>query len=253
VPTLIETFSEADILQPVQAPGDARQDAVAWGPSLTVRAGAAVGIKTSDKLAYPYDADLTNGRELCVGFSMYAFTTDADGKVYYAETAAAGVRGGPWNTSPIWKGGIFDPEDLFTDPSPVAQVDTFTPGGTIEVGDIFTLTATGKDGHTAAVSFTATATTAANVAAGLVAAWNASTDPLHTGITATGTVTVILTADNAGTAFTVTGTTTESDGSAADAQTFSRAATTANAGRSFTDILSDMNGRVLQNGYIYIP
>lgn len=112
----------------------------------------------------------------------------------------------------------------------VAQVDTFTPGGTIEAGDIFTLTITGADGSVESITFAATATTAANVAAGLVALWNLQTGPLMSAITASGTVTVILTADTAGAAFEVVGTTTEANGDAADDQTFVRVATTANSG-----------------------
>lgn len=114
----------------------------------------------------------------------------------------------------------------------VAQVDTFTPGGTIEIGDVFILTATGENGDTASVQFVATAATAANVAAGLVIAWNASTDPLMTPITASGTDTVVLTADVAGVPFNVAATTTEDGGGAADDQTFTRSATTANKGYS---------------------
>jgi len=127
----------------------------------------------------------------------------------------------------------------------VAQVDTFTPGGTIEIGDVFILTVTGENGDTAVVSFVATATTAANVAAGLVAAWNASTHYLCTTITASGTVTVILTADTAGVPFSVVGTTTETGGGAADDQTFVRVATTANVGSSDFNTLTnwvDANG-----------
>ena len=112
----------------------------------------------------------------------------------------------------------------------VAQVDTFTPGGTIEATDVFTLTVTGENGTTASVSFIATDTSAATTSAGLIAAWNASTNPLCTGITASGTSTVILTADVAGVPFSVAGTTTESGGGAADAQTFTRVATTAKRG-----------------------
>jgi hypothetical protein len=113
----------------------------------------------------------------------------------------------------------------------VAQVDTFTPGGTIESGDVFILTVAGERGETTAITFIATATTVANVAAGLMAAWNASTNPLCTGITATGGVTaVVLTADTAGVPFYVVGTTTETGGGAADDQTFVKTATTANSG-----------------------
>ena len=112
----------------------------------------------------------------------------------------------------------------------VAQVDTFTPGGTIEIGDIFILTSTGWDGVIEVVTFTATDTTPANVSVGLIAAWNASTSSACIDVTASGTVTVILTADTAGVAFSVVGTTTEAGGGAADDQTFSRAATTKNEG-----------------------
>jgi hypothetical protein len=111
----------------------------------------------------------------------------------------------------------------------VAQVDTFTPGGTIETGDVFILTVTGENGDTTTVTF-ANGNSAATIAAGLVAAWNASTHYLCTGITASGTATVILTADVAGVPFNVVGTTTEAGGGAADDQTFTRAATLANSG-----------------------
>jgi hypothetical protein len=110
----------------------------------------------------------------------------------------------------------------------VAQVDRFTPA-TVQIGDIFTLTATGEDGSTAAVTFTATVATVANVTAGLVAAWNASTNPLHTPITAAdATTSMTLTADTAGVPFSVAATTT--DGGGANTQTLTRAAVTVNVG-----------------------
>ena len=251
--TLLETFS-TDILTPVQEPGDARQDAVAFGPSLTIRAGQSVAIKTADKKAYAFASGGADGTESWKGFSMYGFRTDASGKVYFGDTATASYRTVPESTAPIWKSGIFDPMDITTDATLVAQVDTFTPGGTIEIGDIFTLTLTATDATTHAVSYTAAAATAADVAAGLVAAWNASDDEYISRITASGTVTVILTADNPGEAFSVAGTTTESDGAAADAQTFTRAATTANAGRELAEILAACPGaRILHNGFLLIP
>jgi YD repeat-containing protein len=86
----------------------------------------------------------------------------------------------------------------------VSQVDTFTPSN-VEVGDVFTLTAVSADGETwASVSYTATAATGANVVSGLVAAWNASTDALHTPVTAasaSGGSALTLTGDVANTAF----------------------------------------------------
>jgi hypothetical protein len=109
----------------------------------------------------------------------------------------------------------------------VPQVDRFTPA-TVEIGDIFTLTAT--DGvASAAVSFTATAATVANVTAGLTAAWNASGNALHTPITAADvTTSMTLTADTAGVPFSVAPSTT--DGGGANTQTLTRTVVTANSG-----------------------
>lgn len=110
----------------------------------------------------------------------------------------------------------------------VAQVDRFTPAN-VEVDDVFTLTVTGQDGATNAVSFTATATTVANVTAGLTAAWNASTHRLCTPITAAdATTSMTLTADTAGQPFSVASTTT--DGGGSNTQTLTRLAVTASAG-----------------------
>ncbi len=113
----------------------------------------------------------------------------------------------------------------------VFQEDSLTVGGVVEVGDEFRITVTGLDGRTHVVEFIATAATVTNVVAGLEAAWNADTDPLCVAVTATDADPVVtLTADVAGIAFSVTVETTESGGGAADAQTFVRAAVTANAG-----------------------
>lgn len=113
----------------------------------------------------------------------------------------------------------------------VAQVDNLTPGGTIEVGDKFIVTLTAEDGTTQSLTYAATGTTVASVCAGLVAAFNASTQSLFTAITASDQTThVRLTADSAGVPFYCTASTTESDDSPADAQTFVRAASTACAG-----------------------
>lgn len=132
----------------------------------------------------------------------------------------------------IWIGGA----------AAVAQVDTFTPAN-VEIGDVFTLTATGEDGSTNAVSFTATAATVANVTAGLVAAWNASTHPLATPVTAAdATTAVTLTADVAGVPFYVASSAT--NGGAANTQTLTRAATTASQGPRDWNTVANWAGRV---------
>jgi hypothetical protein len=107
----------------------------------------------------------------------------------------------------------------------VAQVDTFTPAS-VGIGDTFTLTTTGFDGSSNEITYTAVDTSATTVSGALIILWNDATSSLQAGITATGTATVILTADAAGTAFQVAS--SASGGSA----TFVRAATAGNGGPS---------------------
>lgn len=128
----------------------------------------------------------------------------------------------------------------------VAQVDTFTPAN-VEIGDIFTLTITGGNGRIVAISFTATATTIANVTAGLAAAWTASNDALCTAITATDNETdLTLTAVTAGNAFSVVATAT--NGGSNDDQTLSRAATTASSGPKHFDAAGNWSGGAVPGG-----
>lgn len=125
-----------------------------------------------------------------------------------------------------WIGGV----------SAIAQVDTLTPGGTIEIGDLFNVTLTDERGESYTLSVAATGTTVAQVCQDLITAIAACNDPRFTRITAAGVgsvgsyTAVTLTADTAGEPFSCTVATTESGGGAADGQTFSRAATTASAG-----------------------
>jgi hypothetical protein len=83
--------------------------------------------------------------------------------------------------------------------NPVAEVDTFTPAGTITSGDVNAITINLSGGKTHTVTFTTgSTTTAAAVTAGLVAAWNA--DPVAAAYaTATGSNLVTLTCTVPGT------------------------------------------------------
>ena len=120
-----------------------------------------------------------------------------------------------------WKGGT----------TAVAQVDTLTVGGTVETDDIFSITIYGEDGSSATLNVAAGSTTPATVATNIATAFNASTNPLFTPITAAAnSATVTLTADNAGIPFYASVNTTEANGSAADSQTFIRSETTKNSG-----------------------
>lgn len=98
-------------------------------------------------------------------------------------------------SSPFWKGGAT--------PS-VAQIWKGTITTTTN-GDTYTVTVTDDTGYSATISYTVANppdTTTTLVATGFITAWNASTDPLVSTITATqSSGQVILTADNAGTPF----------------------------------------------------
>lgn len=127
-----------------------------------------------------------------------------------------------------WREAAFDATH-YTGAALTVPAWTITPGGTIEVGDIFSLAVTGPDGATATVSFTATGTTVANVTAGLTAAWNASTANPCTSLTATdNTTTVGIAGDSSisGYSISIVATTTETGGGAADLQTLAAASTT---------------------------
>ncbi|OHB81788.1 MAG: hypothetical protein A2W31_06585 [Planctomycetes bacterium RBG_16_64_10] len=133
-----------------------------------------------------------------------------------------------------WKGGA----------APVAQVDSVLVGGTIEAGDLFTITIGDKT-----LSVAAPDTSAANTATAIAAAWNAldSGDwPEFAEITAAGDATfLMLTADEPGVPFTVAVATTEANGAAADAQTFVRSADTACSGPNHWDTAANWSGGAL--------
>lgn len=237
-----------NMLQPAQRPEDARQDACKFKASITMTKGQAIGIKTSTGLAEALVPGATDGTQNTVGFNMYDFTTDSSGKVLF-NGATANWLNSAWNTAPFWSAGIFDPADLTTKATPVAQVDTYTAAGTVTVGDIYTIQYTAPDGTVTSVAYTAGASpTASTVAAGIIALWNANTT-LAAVATATGTATVVLTGKVAGTPFvTVNPAGTASTGAAVG--TWTRVATTAASGRALADVLVGIPGaRLLHNGF----
>ena len=128
----------------------------------------------------------------------------------------------------------------------VAQETKFTPGN-VEIGDKFTLTATGLDGSEASVSYIAEAATVADVTAGLEEAWNESTDVLMTAVTASDETTyLLLTADTAGIAFEVDSSTL--NGGSTDDQTLTEAAVTANTGPHNWDNGDNWSGDSIPGG-----
>jgi len=129
----------------------------------------------------------------------------------------------------------------------VAQVDKFTPADP-NTDDIYYLTITGVDGQTAVISFTVGATeTVAAVCAGLVAAWNASTDSMVSAITAADETTYItLTADTEGEAFSVASSVFDGEGGATP--TIPRVVVTANAGPKDWSSADNWSGGAVPGG-----
>jgi len=200
MPITLETW-QLNMLQPAQYPNDARQDAVKPGVSLTVVKGQALAIKTADSLAYPLATAASDGTQNAIGFSMYDFKTDSNGKVYFADSTTASWRNSAWDTAPYWKTGIFDPTDLTTNASgnAVAEVDTFTPTSPT-TNDVYTMYLPNGDTVSATVGGTQTATATVTL---LKAAWNANAYAAALA-TASGTATFILTSNNPGHALNVT-------------------------------------------------
>ena len=139
------------------------------------------------------------------------------------------------------------------DAAAVAQQVTCTVGGTVEVGDIFKITIGSKT-----LAYAAASTNVDSVAAGIASAFAAlstTSYPEFTGAT-TGITAVALgsggqltlTAKTAGVPFTVTLSTTESDGSAADAQTFTQTTNVANAGPNDLSTAANYSGGALPTG-----
>lgn len=115
----------------------------------------------------------------------------------------------------------------------VAQVDTLTVGGTVEASDVFSITMTDEMGNAKTLDVVAGSTNVDTVAATIAAAFNALDDYRFSAVTATAVGSggeLTLEADIVGKPFYCTVATTETGGGAADAQTFSRAATTASSG-----------------------
>ena len=113
------------------------------------------------------------------------------------------------------------------------QVDTGTLAGTWEATDNITTTLTAEDGSTTqAVTTVAGSTTIETIRDSHLSDLQASTNNLFQRLTfaASSTNAITATANVSGVPFYIAGTTTETGGGAADAQTFSYASTTANTG-----------------------
>lgn len=110
--TELATYAMTNQLQPKQRPEDARQDAGAFGASLTLDKGTIIGKRTSDGLLYAYDDTATNGQEVAKGILMYTIKTNSSGHVFFSDSTDATELNPPHQTAPYWQSGIFDTADL---------------------------------------------------------------------------------------------------------------------------------------------
>ena len=125
----------------------------------------------------------------------------------------------------IWRG----------DAPAISQVTRLTPGS-VEVGDVFNITINGKT-----ISFTATIASLANVAQGLAAAWNVSTIPECSEITATVQGNVCdLTANTPSQPFTISASTV--NGGVIDTQTLVANTIVAASGPNFWNVAQNWSG-----------
>lgn len=107
----------------------------------------------------------------------------------------------------------------------VPRISTYTPAGVIEASDKFILTITVWNGPKVVLTATAGGTSPADVVASLKAAWDSDSNPLKSAVTATGTDTLILTANVTTGEFEVVPSTREANDAVSDGQTFTVAST----------------------------
>lgn len=110
--TELETYAMTNQLQPKQRPEDARQDAGAFGASLTLAKGTIIGKRTADGLLVAYLDTATNGAQTAVGILMYTIKTNSSGQVFFSDSTDASELNPPHQTAPYWQSGIFDTGDL---------------------------------------------------------------------------------------------------------------------------------------------
>lgn len=178
---------------------------VAFGPNLTILRGQSLGRQTANGLMYPYAKAASDGTQTWCGFNIYSGATDANGVFYktVGGTAAATFFDVGIETGSMYTSGVFDPANVYTTAqtgTPTAEVDTFTPAGSITTGDINYINLPNNTQVTFTTGGTTTATAVAN---GLRAAWAANPYAVALGTTS-GTATFIVTGVTPGNALGLT-------------------------------------------------
>lgn len=106
----IHTFT-CQKLEPHMNPDQARTVAVVLGNSLTLAAGTAIALKTSDNKWYAYNDANSDGTQVCRAILQYPVATDSGGK-HYIGAAAASEHGQYELSAPAYISGDFFAADL---------------------------------------------------------------------------------------------------------------------------------------------
>ena len=104
-----------NMVAPKMRPDKARQNAGAWGASLTFKAGDLIGQKTSDKLLYRHVAGAVTdgiGDGAAKGVAPADFVTDANGRAFWGDSLTE-RNAGPSQTVYYWESDmVWDVADL---------------------------------------------------------------------------------------------------------------------------------------------
>lgn len=168
-------FDSSQQLVPALPDQPSRTVPVALAPSISVIRGQALARKTSTGKFYGLNRAATDGTQTFAGFAQMSGTTDSTGTFWPVFSGTAGQStfyGLAQSYTNMWVQGVFDPNQLTTAASgtAVAEIDTVTIGGTVAVGDYYSIQAAGVGG----VEYNANVATGASVTTALAELWNAN-------------------------------------------------------------------------------
>ena len=215
----------------------------------TYAAGQSLGRQVGG-LGAAFNTSNSDGTQVWAGFNQIACSVDVSGNHYLQSGTGAGAANyfsAPSNYVNMYDAGVFSPNDVTTNSTTAAEVDTFTPANPT-AGDVYTLSSV-VNGVANSVNYTVGSTaTVAAVSAGLLAAWNGNAATSAVAAASGGTNSVVLTAVTTNTLMNVSG-------SVAGTGTIAKAVMTAAGGRSLADIQTGAPGaRVMaQYGAYRIP
>lgn len=112
MPRTVETFTN-DRLKPTAFPDMARKTSGRFVANATFAKGQAVGRVTSSGLLTAYNSGASDGSQVCLGFTEFAFRTDANGAIFLGdETPTDSQRAVALTEAPYFIAGTFNTTEL---------------------------------------------------------------------------------------------------------------------------------------------